>query len=838
MVLKKKFDKYMFLDTMAEMMNGYKVKLGSKGMVSSIGSKLLELNVIQFADPKCASRICDIIEFPEDLVGREQDFKEIWPILDKKEYTLIFVFLSGATLTLYTLVKMEPMEKVLALANKSSNEPLEVIRDIAQNLGIPRKDFYVKLWSTSKKTNTDTYKFLTPCKDVGSIKKDVNALLRRRTISVSEMLKILEKVGGIIDESLKSDLNQSNLKEYVKNDFLLRKLKLNEMNKKMDHRIFDKIYSSSLLNLFDDIVSEELDPRQIIIDPLHAMVDQEPYRELKSLENVFQEFKVIILENYKEFLIEFLSKFPKKLPEVLSTFSFLLPNYPFQIEVQKPLKTNELIIKDPKASHNDQPLWFQEVTVVEWQTELTKERILKKLYNDYPTSKILETVDEFYNSMYGRENKRWKHGLIVRDLDEYAQKLSELKGIQLYLDICQFSNELAIDGGSDPIWPEIVNTLEIKNKLKEPAIHDCKLYASMHYFMLKHEIIPREKLEISSLTRLKPENLVALFFLENKQRKEHIFNEFKDLYTDKKEFKEVLERFVQSENCSRIELEILMKEIIAKGRTFQEENQDLIELLITGLCMKVEIRECLSILVNEGYEDNLPTLIESVALSKNLALKINLIKQLKRCQEIFRCFGLEKKTYEELLSMEENNQVFKLLLDKFFDGRETEEATEESECLSVVIEDEKVSLDSPRNMLTVLIYLQETVYYSTKTFELLILYGLELILWKEFEVIKDILSDESALEALDINRNDFMEELILRALDTIYLDEQIIFDDETKEQIINILNIDDEISPLKIRELAKLELVDIFESWELEVPPCDIHTICHQWKEHNRTLFM
>ena len=63
-ILKKKFDKYMFLDTMAEIMGGFKVRLSTKGMVSSIGEKLLELNCIQFSDPKCASRICDIIEFP------------------------------------------------------------------------------------------------------------------------------------------------------------------------------------------------------------------------------------------------------------------------------------------------------------------------------------------------------------------------------------------------------------------------------------------------------------------------------------------------------------------------------------------------------------------------------------------------------------------------------------------------------------------------------------------------------------------------------------------------------------------------------------------------------
>ena len=75
---------------------------------------------------------------------------------------------------------------------------------------------------------------------------------------------------------------------------------------------------------------------------------------------------------------------------------------------------------------------------------------------------------------------------------------------------------------------------------------------------------------------MKPENLVALFFLENKQRKEYIFDGFMKLYANKEEFKEVLRRFVESENCSRIELGILMEEIIEEGEHFQQQNQDII----------------------------------------------------------------------------------------------------------------------------------------------------------------------------------------------------------------------------------------------------------------------
>lgn len=37
--------------------------------------------------------------------------------------------------------------------------------------------------------------------------------------------------------------------------------------------------------------------------------------------------------------------------------------------------------------------------------------------------------------------------------------------------------------------------------------------------MLKNKIVTKNKLDISYLSNLKPESLVAIFFLENKQRK-------------------------------------------------------------------------------------------------------------------------------------------------------------------------------------------------------------------------------------------------------------------------------------------------------------------------------
>lgn len=87
----------------------------------------------------------------------------------------------------------------------------------------------------------------------------------------------------IIERSLKEDLNQVHLKELVKNDFLRRKVKMNSMDKLLDHRIFEKIYQDSLLSVFRDIVQQELFPIKKKTDPMYAMADQSPDPELKSL---------------------------------------------------------------------------------------------------------------------------------------------------------------------------------------------------------------------------------------------------------------------------------------------------------------------------------------------------------------------------------------------------------------------------------------------------------------------------------------------------------------------------------------------------------------------------
>ena len=53
------------------------------------------------------------------------------------------------------------------------------------------------------------------------------------------MLKILDKISEINIKNLQKNLNQKNLQEFLKTDFLKKKVKLHEMNTLLDFRSFN-----------------------------------------------------------------------------------------------------------------------------------------------------------------------------------------------------------------------------------------------------------------------------------------------------------------------------------------------------------------------------------------------------------------------------------------------------------------------------------------------------------------------------------------------------------------------------------------------------------------------
>lgn len=76
LILRKKFKKYLFIDNVMEKIHDHSLKLNQGAIVSSYGSNIMELSVIQFGDPKCNSRILDTIQINPQL---SEGFRLLWP---------------------------------------------------------------------------------------------------------------------------------------------------------------------------------------------------------------------------------------------------------------------------------------------------------------------------------------------------------------------------------------------------------------------------------------------------------------------------------------------------------------------------------------------------------------------------------------------------------------------------------------------------------------------------------------------------------------------------------------------------------------------------------------
>ena len=180
--MKKKFKKYLFIDNVMENLNDCNLKINPGAVISSHNNNVMELSVIQFGDPKCVSRILDTINL-KDTEGLS--FNMVWPFMNEKETCLMVGMEKEKTIAFYNLIKMKPMDKMLEVVrNIDDKKNICMVQEIAVNLGINKKDFYLKLWQASPRDIPDIYTFLIPCSDVPSIKKEIRLTMRRKKIPV------------------------------------------------------------------------------------------------------------------------------------------------------------------------------------------------------------------------------------------------------------------------------------------------------------------------------------------------------------------------------------------------------------------------------------------------------------------------------------------------------------------------------------------------------------------------------------------------------------------------------------------------------------------------------
>ena len=130
-----------------ENLNDCNLRINPGAIVSSHNQDVMELSIIQFGDPKCYSRILDTINLK---TTEGMQLKIVWPFMNEKETCLMIAMEKEKTIAFYNLIKMKPMEKMLEVVkNIDDKKNISMIQEIAVNLGINKKEFYLKLWQSS-----------------------------------------------------------------------------------------------------------------------------------------------------------------------------------------------------------------------------------------------------------------------------------------------------------------------------------------------------------------------------------------------------------------------------------------------------------------------------------------------------------------------------------------------------------------------------------------------------------------------------------------------------------------------------------------------------------------
>lgn len=124
-ITKKKFERYLFIDNVIEKVGGNSLKFHSRGIVTSQNGLSMELNIVQFADPKCHNRMLDNIQIQPELA---EGFLMVWPYKVDKETSLMFVFRKEKKLVFCNLIRMNPIDKMLFVVENTPKDKIPMIQ--------------------------------------------------------------------------------------------------------------------------------------------------------------------------------------------------------------------------------------------------------------------------------------------------------------------------------------------------------------------------------------------------------------------------------------------------------------------------------------------------------------------------------------------------------------------------------------------------------------------------------------------------------------------------------------------------------------------------------------
>ena len=120
------------------------------------------------------------------------------------------------------------------------------------------------------------------------------------------------------------------------------------------------------------------------------------------------------------------------------------------------------------------------------------------------------------------------HGLMMSSKMEYMEKGKRLSGLHLYLVVCEFCNRENFANESG--YVDLCHIFASRNGLQGEDLLRCSFFSRLHWLILSHDVT--RSFTIKMLVEMSEEDLLALFFLGNKDKIYLILNQLKGLYEE------------------------------------------------------------------------------------------------------------------------------------------------------------------------------------------------------------------------------------------------------------------------------------------------------------------
>jgi hypothetical protein len=473
-----------------------------------------------------------------------------------------------------------------------SLEQLYEKSNIAEKMGLSKREAFLELWLRSAKSSIVDFQILLSTRHFPTIEAQVEHKLKRQSMSMRELLKIYGECLTMLQERVYSETcSLEDLKEYTSCHFLIRKLEMLRW-----------IFSSGspqegaiLVNVKDYYEYKDLSIIPAIVDLVFEYISRPQPAILLKLRAIFKFFRLICKIEYQEIQTRLIAKCKLKILDILSVLPELLPYEP----------TDE-----------------DELAIALWRPVDEEEADDNIFLSQMVTIDNRERVEDFPKHLWFKRFQYSSHGVIVEvDRKAVQEYLSAKNGHEsmFYLFLCKvyhlniFNSQLR----------QLISYVEAKYDLMPEHLRGkLELYLIMYSIFAEID----KSLSLYEFLKLRQHELFKLYFEREKAEKGgFILKKIKPLYEEllgkgKEIFNQGMYEYFSSEESTVSDLKCILSKLNNEKNEFHINSEHLYEVLINAIMQKIKVGSSSDTPIDEilVYIENIPFPIHNESIMANL----------------------------------------------------------------------------------------------------------------------------------------------------------------------------------------------------------------------------